>query len=973
MSYENIIGLNKEDGIYESNIRKIVQDKFGFKWVVTQESAVRFDGHNVNRYTSHTLKDKYRLSGVDIWDVEEDTVRNEIYILSSYGYIDVLSSITGSVIRRIKKPAGPEFNWFMDMVITQKHIWLNGFKGVWVYDRIKNKFIKAFENMPNTTGAVISKKIFKDSNENIWVFNDRGRLFVYNDQMGIQNPGGTLLGNQDFIKGLQINDAVALVNNELLIASSKGLLVCNYSNYRNISVGRNPLKQPPFLNAAVEAICRVGQFLYIATNALYRVSLETNSILEYKDKYVISQSDWFSSIQALYADDANQLWLGGRNGLAYFSIAARPFTGYYRNKDASLGLEHVFYVLPESNDTYYACCQNGLYKINDRFDIRTLSKNTWYNYIFKSDTGTYIVSELKSLKVMRNDLLYDIDRVYREFEPYKNLSLNSHVWFSDSLLVLGTESFNGVLIWNRKKKTILNFTHESIPGGISSNVVNAVSQYNDSSVIILSDKSFSLLNVFTGAAQNFVIRQAADGEDMGILFDVIVRKDYDLLAVYGVGVVKVNKAHEVLQIFSTSDGLSNNGVYKIFPINDSSILVTTNYGINLINLKTGKISHYTSYDGLHSDIFEEACGVAVGDKLFAGGVKGFTKILPDLIKENTQPPGLFFSKIVCEYPGLVTDSININADYYTIGNNDLQTTIYFAGINWNNPERTSFAYRILEKGNSWINLNSQNFLTLIAQPSGTYHLQVKAANESGVWSEPKELLLDFLPEWYQTWWFYALMALAIAGILYALYRYRISQIKKQHEIRKNIATDLHDDLGSTLNSVKVFTNLAISGVKQEESLQQVKDNLTEATMSLRDMIWVLDDSLDTVDELVTRLKQFALPVTAASNMEFKISAGSDVNSRTLTKEEKRNLFLICKEAINNSIKYSGASQITVDIKPASKKIQISIADNGKGFDEGTVKKGYGLKNMQYRAGQVKYNVALQSVPGNGTSVFIAPL
>ena len=217
-----------------------------------------------------------------------------------------------------------------------------------------------------------------------------------------------------------------------------------------------------------------------------------------------------------------------------------------------------------------------------------------------------------------------------------------------------------------------------------------------------------------------------------------------------------------------------------------------------------------------------------------------------------------------------------------------------------------------------------------------------------------------------------LIFLVTTGIIYAFYRYRISQIKKQHEIRKSIATDLHDDLGSTLNSVKVFTNLAISGVNQNESLQQIKDNLTEATSGLRDMIWVLDDSLDTVDELVTRLKQFAIPVAAASNIEANISCETGINSRQLTKEEKRNLFLICKEAINNSIKYSGATQIKTEIMPAGKKIQISIADNGKGFDEATVKKGYGLKNMQYRAGQIKYKVALVSSLGKGAQITILP-
>ena len=308
----------------------------------------------------------------------------------------------------------------------------------------------------------------------------------------------------------------------------------------------------------------------------------------------------------------------------------------------------------------------------------------------------------------------------------------------------------------------------------------------------------------------------------------------------------------------------------------------------------------------------------------------------------------------------------------SIPNHTLQTTITFCGLNYGNPESITYSYRIKEQNEGWSLPSHKNNITLIGLSPGTYHLQVKAANEDGVWSEPKELVLEFLPKWYQTWWFKLLIFLTTAGIIYAFYRYRIAQIKKQHEIRKNIATDLHDDLGSTLNSVKVFTNLAIRGVNQDESLQQIKDNLSEATSGLRDMIWVLDDSLDTVDELITRLKQFAIPVATASNIETDIFAEKSITNLQLTKEEKRNLFLVCKEAINNSIKYSGASHINISILPAGKKIKIAIADNGKGFDADQVKKGYGLKNMQYRAGQVKYTTTITSAPGKGTQVEIKP-
>jgi hypothetical protein len=385
------------------------------------------------------------------------------------------------------------------------------------------------------------------------------------------------------------------------------------------------------------------------------------------------------------------------------------------------------------------------------------------------------------------------------------------------------------------------------------------------------------------------------------------------------------------------------------------------------------IKSYLEDFGLQSNSFEQFCGARYNEKIILGGINGLTIIDPGKLKPNYNYPRLFINRIVVETEKNRSDSFNLMFFDCKIPTNALQTTIYFSGINFSSPEHTTFWYRITNRSKEWINLNTQNFVTLIGLPPDTYHLEIKAANEDGIWSEPKELILIFEPKWYQTWQFRLFVILCTAALIYAFFRYRLSQIKKQHEIRRNIANDLHDDLGSTLNSVKIFTNLAISGVKQEENLQQVKENLHEATMGLRDMLWVLDDSLDTVDELVTRLKQFAIPVANASNMQVEILSGPGVNDRKLTKEEKRNLFLICKEAVNNAVKYSGASLVTISITPAGKKIQILISDNGKGFDITEVKKGYGLKNMEYRAGQVNYSIKLTSSMKQGTQISIHPI
>ncbi|MBL7701448.1 MAG: hypothetical protein JNM14_04320 [Ferruginibacter sp.] len=973
IAYKTVIDLNSYK-IYETNIRKITEDKYGYKWIASQESALRYDGRLIHRLSHADNFDKYRLAGVDVWDIEEDQQSGEMYILTSFGDIDVLNTASASLKYRIKRPAGPDDNWFMDIILTPNSIWVNSFNGLYRYQKNTGKYLPVSNYLKHGPGDAVSKRIFLDDQNNIWAFDKNAGIEIFNAVTGKVINTGIRKGRLP--QGIIINDIIQLSGSKLMIASSFGLYTIEYTDLYNISI-------VPFLKVntmlpqeSVESLTLAGDYLYFSAKTIYKYDLRSGFLNAFNDRNAFSSKNMFQSVQALFHDSKEMLWVGGRDGLGYFDAGVSGISGFYKDPENKNALEHVFYVVPE-NGAFYASTMNGLYKVFPDGSINAVKKEGWFNYQFKIDKSRSIVSERNRLYVLQNERLENIENVYPEFKPYCNYSLNSHVLFGDSIIVLGTENFMGVLIWSLKQKKIRNILsqpQETQPASLVTNIVNTVFSDSKNEVVILNDKSISRLNISTLKTENYQLTDAVSKMALGTLFDIISLNDDYWIAVYGTGIVRTDKNFKIKKIYSTSNGLSNNGVYKLLKTNDTTIYITTNNGLNVFNTKKETFFHRSVLNGLHSNTFEEACGfIDESGKITAGGVKGFSVINPALIQTNHIPPVLFFSKVDFEYPEKVIDSINLNIQQLNVRHDILQLTVFISGINWGNPAGTSFLYRILEKGKDWISLNGQNFITLINMSPGTYHLQVKAANEDGVWSEPKELILVFEPKWYQTWWFYLLIGLAVAAILYALYRYRISQIKKQHEIRKNIATDLHDDLGSTLNSVKVFTNLAISGVKQEESLQQVKDNLTEATMSLRDMIWVLDDSLDTVDELVTRLKQFAIPVTGASNMEFVINADSEVNNRQLTKEEKRNLFLICKEVINNSIKYSGGNQIEVDIKPSGKKIQIAIADNGKGFDEATVKKGYGLKNMQYRAGQIKYKVRLTADLNKGTQVFLLPV
>jgi signal transduction histidine kinase len=315
------------------------------------------------------------------------------------------------------------------------------------------------------------------------------------------------------------------------------------------------------------------------------------------------------------------------------------------------------------------------------------------------------------------------------------------------------------------------------------------------------------------------------------------------------------------------------------------------------------------------------------------------------------------------------DTTNLELKLLDIPSDVLQTRFYFSGINYSDPKRTTFAYRIREKGN-WTDNGTDNSVSLIGLAPGTYHFEVKAANEDGVWSEPTVLTLVYLPKWYQTWWFKTLLCLAALSAGYGFYRLRINQILKQHQIRREVASDLHDDIGSSLNSVKVFAHLAGTNPSRKEYIRNVEENLEQATIGLRDMIWILDDKLDSVGDLCGRLSQLSARPAEAIGIVVKFNIGEGLQNRILLKPVKRNLFLIAKEAINNSVKYAQCKNIHVRIAEVQKKLTMTISDDGIGFDTESATAGYGLNNMRSRADQMHFNYVINSSPF-GTRITIS--
>jgi len=209
-----------------------------------------------------------------------------------------------------------------------------------------------------------------------------------------------------------------------------------------------------------------------------------------------------------------------------------------------------------------------------------------------------------------------------------------------------------------------------------------------------------------------------------------------------------------------------------------------------------------------------------------------------------------------------------------------------------------------------------------------------------------------------------------------LLQVQLSMQAKEEE-RNRIARELHDDLGGSLSGIVVHTHFMIEQVEGDnktevrKSIDKIQNAASEMITKLNDIVWLINPKYDTVEKLVQRIEEYAIDMTRARGMQVKINTPGNIGDISLDTQARKNIYLICKEAINNAIKYSNATELTLNIIKSGNDLKLSVEDNGKGFDETIVKKGNGLLNMKERARNIGASYLLNATGSNGTKVQIS--
>ncbi len=205
----------------------------------------------------------------------------------------------------------------------------------------------------------------------------------------------------------------------------------------------------------------------------------------------------------------------------------------------------------------------------------------------------------------------------------------------------------------------------------------------------------------------------------------------------------------------------------------------------------------------------------------------------------------------------------------------------------------------------------------------------------------------------------------------------VEKLQSQLEVeslRNKISGELHDDIGATLSGIAMYSHLTKEQLKTgqtaeiEKSLNIMQQSSGEMVSKLNDIVWMINPEQDSLQKLTDRLEEYARDMANIKNMKVNIVMPAGLHEKILPVAARRNIYLFCKEAINNAVKYSGGKQLDLIIKETDGNLEFTVIDNGKGFDEVMVRRGNGLENMQKRADEIGAKLILQSKENEGASV-----
>lgn len=427
-----------------------------------------------------------------------------------------------------------------------------------------------------------------------------------------------------------------------------------------------------------------------------------------------------------------------------------------------------------------------------------------------------------------------------------------------------------------------------------------------------------------------------------------------------------------LKHFTEKDGLPDNNCFSLFTDNNNRHYILQPKSIVLYNEKDNSFTTYPSPElkGISGTQYFDADG-----NFYTGIENAFIKINKGALSTYPAKPQLSIVQIQ------IGNNIISNADIQalkklSIKYDEFPLIISYELIDHLNPGNNKVRYKLEGWDKDWITDDKQNFKALYSHlDPGIYTFRIEGSNGFNKNTAVLTIPIEIIPPFWQTWWFITVIIIALLAGIYALYKYRLNQLLKLQAVRNKIASDLHDDVGSTLSSIRMYSSIVNNQVKEShpqsaELLNKISSNSKEMIENMSDIVWMIKPGNDDFKSIENRMLNFANELCTPADINFEFNKDAAADAVHIPMELRRDIYLIFKEAVNNAVKYSGCHSIRAVITLQNHQLQMHISDDGNGFDITNAKNGNGLSNMRKRAETHKGKFTIQSAPDEGTEVIV---
>jgi len=917
---DKIIHYRHEPGnansLANDQVTSVEADASGTIWISSYGGLNSYNPvtHQFKLFT-HKDRDTSTISHDQLWQICLDEQQN-LWLATSVCF-DYFNTRTGRVMHRITDTTVVNIQKASEYPIFVKKgrhhtIWMICQNtGVWGYDTREHKITRHFGYNPADSQSIHSnhiQNVFEDRYGNLWMSGEFIEVF--------EKSTGKII----HVSNLLHSETNLTFSNMIQDNQGKLWIVTGLEGILSIDPVQKKIKVLPDrsdkhfskLDMGILSIHGYSKEDFIVTTdaGAYLYNLRTRSLSRFKLPYAGRELTTESFIAGSYMDNQGMLFLGTANKLITYDTATKKIALYEHSINDSTSLSEMACtgILRDRKGRYWCAVYGGGL---DRF---------------YPESGTF--------------------KAYKVHDGSNSISTNSvHGIFEDSKGLLYISATNGGLI-----------------------------QFNPDD---------GLFTVYRHKADN---PSSPSNDNTGRFFET--KQGFIYFTTEGGGLNVFNPVTREFRAFTTKDGLANNILYSIIEDNHGKLWLGTYSGISSFQPpgnpfdKNCKITfrNYNKSDGLPCNeiMFASVFKDPEGNLYFGSACGQIVYFNPNELKENTFCPPVYitgfslFNKNLNppDENGLLQTAIE-TTQTITLSYEQNVLAFTFAALNFVHPENNHYAYMLEGFDKDWIYTDaSKRFVNYTHLDAGRYVFKVKGSNNDGIWNEtPATLELIITPPYWETWWFrLAIMGIVTAGV-YSLYRFRLEQILKVQNIRNKISGDLHDDIGSTLNSISIYSEVAKQKSKvQIQELDLIGESSRKVMDAMSDIVWTINPENDSFEKIIFRMRSLTHQLMKARKIEYTFDADDSLNLLNLPMQTRKNFYLIFKEALNNLVKYSQATKASIRLTSENKFVHLHIRDNGKGFDAANPPRGNGLNNMKRRAEEINAIITIESSEGKGTAV-----